>query len=885
MTQILLIEPKGILMNTNTKKSNPYDWINPIADPELFAGREEELSTIMEEIMRLKGEKPIQPIIAVTGERRVGKTSLLRRIEEKCDKESLKTFLIPIDDRMANDNWEFWHEIFSALFLAARDEGIMLSQQSEKQMGFQIQATEHSERPQSPTLRDLLLPEAYKIHLSTSSSQSLSSYAIQNDLQKLTEAFQQIGYEGFVLMLDEAHILLSVQEMKQQVRNLIQRADRWGLVFAGETTLGNMFTDPSEPFFGQANVIPLRNFTTLDDIAECALLPLSDAEIKLMNPMTTNYLARLSRGKPNQIRLICSSIYKRYMHGQQDDLNITIDVLDDVLENIAQAYEDTDLKNRVDLIHRLDSVDLELLYNLTRYPNWNIQDIVDLDESFRGESKSDLAIARRKRKLEEKQRYFVNLGLMADDQKRYILGGGEFLSLYLRFFYETRKYGELSRKLILGKGPPTPFGETNEKLVRSLAYSLGQGPELQRLIFHQYHRDFGDIIGTVKRRFSVLEDLKNGKKPKSEDLSELISECFSVCELIDKEGSYYLLCLSVRSRDNPRELIQVELYFDLRDRLSIDLTSLFNLLNQQAEDARVLIEGYSGFWVELPSLAGLLGTAGTTLEEFMEGLPLVGKWRLASVQHAVQSREEGKDSQKEDHKDADADEPYKWVILYGKGDEENAEEYIIQKLGQTEKRNEQARLYNDLGYIRCGNKLKKNDLGRRDLETAIDLHYSDLSVTLLNLSCLDIDEGNYEKGIEKIEAALLLSLSPVQIGAEYLRLRLPEYRLGFGVRWEQHPANVLETSYINLAYALLKSKGYGEAHQALQEGSELFPSSARLKHALARLYLFNKRADLAIPIYRQLSELSSLPDRGIEHEIRYFSRHFSKKSRKKTRDN
>jgi len=564
------------------------------------------------------------------------------------------------------------------------------------------------------------------------------------------------------------------------------------------------------------------------------------------------------------------------MHGNQNDLNITIDVLDDVLDNISQTYEEGDLKNIVDTIHRLDSVNLEILYNMTRYANWNIQDIIDLDESFRGQSKSEHAIERRKKKLKEKQKYFVNLGLMADDHDGYTLVGGEFLSLYLRFFYETRKYGKLSRRLILGKGPPTPFGETTEKLVRSIAYSLGQSPELQRLIFHQYHRDFGDIIERIKRRFSILEDLKKGKKPKGKDVSELISDCFSVCELIGKEGTYYLLCLSVRSRENPRELIQVELYFDLSEPSSIDLVSLFHLLNQQAEDARVLIEGYDYFLVKLSSLEGLLAAAGTTLEELIERLPLVGKWGLSSVKYELESK-----GGKEDQEDVDEQKP-EWVALYGKGEEKEAEAFILQGLGQTEARNKRARLYNDLGYIRCGDKLKKNKDGRKDLETALDLHYSQLSLTLLNLSYLDLTEGHYEEAIRNIEAALLLTLSPIQIGAEYLRLILPEYHL-FRIKWEQHPANILETSYINLAYALLNLKGYKEAHQAILEGSELFPSSARLKHALARLYLFNKRADLAIPIYRELSELPSLPDRGIELEIRHFSRFLRTGTTKKPR--
>ena len=98
-------------------------------------------------------------------------------------------------------------------------------------------------------------------------------------------------------------------------------------------------------------------------------------------------------------------------------------------------------------------------------------------------------IFRRKRCLQDKHDSFVNLGLMEDNKERYQLIGGEFVSLYLRFFYETRKHGKLSRKLIFGKGPPTLFGETTEKLVRSLAYHLTwEGLFLGSLQSQDFHR-------------------------------------------------------------------------------------------------------------------------------------------------------------------------------------------------------------------------------------------------------------------------------------------------------------------------------------------------------------------------------------------------------------
>lgn len=702
-----------------------------------------------------------------------------------------------------------------------------------------------------------------------------------NDLEKIIKAFKEVGYDGLILILDEAHVLLDSQGIKQQIRNTIQKLANCGIVFAGETKLGHMFTNPSEPFFGQANVIPLGNFIVQDEVVQCALLPLKEDEIKLMSPMTIQYIATLSRGKPNQIRLICSSIYKRYTRGQQKDLNIAIDVLDDVLESIAHAYEDPDLRSRVSAVQKLNSLDLELLHNMTRYPNWNIQDIIDLDESFRGDNRSKLAASRRRHYLEEKQNYFVGLGLMMDDKERFQIAGGEFISLYLRFFYETRKYGKLSKRLILGKGPPTLFGEITEKLVTSLAYHFGQAPELRSLVFHHYHRDFGDIIEKVKQRFSVLEQLKSGKKPEGKDLDALILECFTTCELIGKEGDYYLLCMSVRSRDNPRQVIQVELYFDLDQDYVFDLVSLFKVLNQQAEDARVLIEGYNGFWVKLPDLIGLLNASGIIFDDLLRSVPLIVKWHLSSIQHLIKDREKSKDAVAEGDEDAGSgDKARKWVELYAKGEEEEAESFLIQRLGQTKERSERARLFNDLGYIRCGSKLKEYDLGRKDLETAFDLHFTNLPLTLLNLSYLDLEEGNHNKSTERINATLLLTLSPIETTASYLRLRLPENYLGFKVKCEQHPANVIESAYINLTYNILNSEGYEAALKVLEEGTELFPSSIRLKHALARLYIYKRRVNLALPIYKEISQSPSL-DNYMQFEVKYFSRHISQSSKRK----
>ena len=67
---------------------------------------------------------------------------------------------------------------------------------------------------------------------------------------------------------------------------------------------------------------------------------------------------------------------------------------------------------------------------------------------------------------------------------------------------------------------------------------------------------FGDIFDKVKNRFSTIDQVKNIKKIEDKKQLYALFECFDICELIDKSDNYYLLFLSVRNRDNPRELIQ-----------------------------------------------------------------------------------------------------------------------------------------------------------------------------------------------------------------------------------------------------------------------------------------------------------------------------------------
>ena len=517
-------------------------------------------------------------------------------------------------------------------------------------------------------------------------------------------------------MFDEAHVLAESVDLLQQLRHIVRMTGLIGVVFAGEPAMNKMFTTKSSPFYLQATVIPVENFVTKRDIGECAILPLSEAERPLMSPMTIDYLARLTQGKPNQIRLICYSIYRRYLNGQQRDLDITIEALDDVLDTIQASYaSEYDLKDRIERVRRLSSVDLEALYLATRYPDWRVDDIVALDEAFRGEQMSPRAVERRRSLLNEKHGYFVSMSLLQDRPDKYILAGDEFLYLYLRFWYEVRKYGELRRRLEIGEEPITPFGEKVDKLIRSLAWEVRQPIALVSVGFAHGDAPKDKFIHHIKQRFSAVDNLL-AAKPFGESEVRLVLECFRICQMIRRAGRYYLLVIAVRDLQNPRESILAEVYFNCEQPLVFPL----RIIRQQAEAARILVEEFEAWTVEVPTLAELVrAVSGTTLEELLARLGPFEQWTMKSIQRFIES---GPGVKRKEETEASASKS-EWIELYQRGKTDAALAALSEGLAKDPKRPVAARLYNDRGYIRY-EMPGQTEAAIRDLERALDLHHS-----------------------------------------------------------------------------------------------------------------------------------------------------------------
>jgi Tfp pilus assembly protein PilF len=522
------------------------------------------------------------------------------------------------------------------------------------------------------------------------------------------------------------------------------------------------------------------------------------------------------------------------------------------------------------------SIGRNLGYLITRYPGWNPLDVVALDEAFRGAKTSPRALERRHRRLKQKWEAFVKLGLLQDKADRYMLAGDEFLQVYLRFFYEVRKYGNLKKQLQLGKGPMTPFGERAEKLVRSLAWQVNRHPSVVNYTFFGADAERGDLITDVRNRFTFIKSVLQGDVTETAMRSQALMESLSLCQLIARHATYYLLVIALRNLENPRESLRLEIYFETGELFILPL----DLLAEQAEAAKIQVQGFDNWFVELPTLDEFVRrlSGGHTLDELIAQTGTIAQWLVRSIQKLV---EDGAFTAQLKQEELYEDKESGWADLYRQQQYSAAVDAITTQLMAKPRRALEARLYNDRGYIRYAMP-NDSENAKHDLEQSLNLHHFHLSLTLLNLSIIAIDNQDYAQAIEKIEDTLLITHGPESIQASYLRLRLlPGHRLFTKrVEWEQHPANVLEAAYVNLAYAIAHQNGYDSARDVLEESLELMPFSVHLRHALARLHMWKWRDVLANPLYEELTEMP-INDIGIASEVKNYLNFRPKRRRRK----
>ena len=303
---------------------NPYDYIKPIKDEKRFADRRSELKEIEYILDLTKGNTYFN--VAILGERRVGKTSLLNIIGKEAGKRKLLTVMIKLDENNAN-----LLEVFKMIEEGIISEGSKYGMFPKWKEHFSqlINGIEKIEIP-------LLLP---KIYLSRKSKGDVDvSYTtLENDMEELWKKAKK-KLDGIVVMVDESQLLARDKALLQRIRNLFETIDGYVLIFSGTPAmlenLAEVFS-PIDRFFVKVYLGP---FKTKEDAEEAILKPISGMNLKF-DKDSMNEIIEISRRYPYEINLISHFAFRMAQEKGEEVIKLTDDVLESVVAQVQKMKE------------------------------------------------------------------------------------------------------------------------------------------------------------------------------------------------------------------------------------------------------------------------------------------------------------------------------------------------------------------------------------------------------------------------------------------------------------------------------------------------------------------------------------------------------------------
>ncbi|MCK4249243.1 MAG: ATP-binding protein, partial [Candidatus Omnitrophica bacterium] len=244
--------------------------INPFTpgktvDPQFFAGRKNEIDRFTMFLKSVKDGNPMN--LAVLGERGIGKSSLLRKLENLAKQGKCVVTRIDLDSSI-NSIDSFIYQILTGI----KKEGCLYSKL--------FSLSDKIKRFFDEYQISIGLPGA---SLKANKKASPSSLEARDELKRIWNNISQ-GVPAVIIMMDEAEQLESIEGSLQFLRNIFGRLSEekcgYMLVLSGKLTLFKQIKKIHSPLARFFNPITLKELTK-EETVEAIEKPLSDSPYKM----------------------------------------------------------------------------------------------------------------------------------------------------------------------------------------------------------------------------------------------------------------------------------------------------------------------------------------------------------------------------------------------------------------------------------------------------------------------------------------------------------------------------------------------------------------------------------------------------------------------------
>jgi hypothetical protein len=424
-----------------SKLPNPYDFANPVNDPKLFAGRHIELEEINYYLDHAKNaSRAIN--LAIIGERASGKTSLLNMVQIGAEQRGFCVVRIELDESDADNQLPFFYKIFDSILTTVCKQNAFGGITGQTYQTYRNMVDAY-EIPKEKEFCSFIFPMQYANAMNKGNvGASLSDSGFKTDLNLIhTELKKSIA-----ILIDECDILTKSRVHLEKIRNIFMNISGYMLVFTGTESFFPLINDVFSPIIRQFKKINVVPFDNEKDTEECIKKPLKN--IGIARPyeifdfetyQDVSAIHDLSGGRPYEIQLICHLLFRRVQQKRSEQMELTLDVLDDVLRELRSS-QDMSIRPIVNKIRSLDKDQLSTLSTLCSCNPLSSFDQIWFYEYLRnGKEKYSRDY------LLDQLNLFIKMGLIKIDNEIINFAGDDFDRIYFKYYSRKNEvYGSLN---------------------------------------------------------------------------------------------------------------------------------------------------------------------------------------------------------------------------------------------------------------------------------------------------------------------------------------------------------------------------------------------------------------------------------------------------------
>jgi tetratricopeptide (TPR) repeat protein len=309
---------------------NPYNFEKPVK-PELFAGRNKELSEIDYYLELSKASSPTYHNLALVGQRATGKTSLLNMISYMAEKKGMLSIKVSLNAETSTSDVILFKEIFDSIMTRGAEFGLYGGITGNVYKSFRKLVDVLDVNVEIP----LLFGTAY-VGAKKEASASIPQQVLIHDLTKIWEEAKKHNIPAIVLMFDECDLLSSNETLLQKLRNIFSDLEGYIIVFSGTEKMFPALSEVFSPVPRFFKRIDVGNFQSAEETKECVLKPLPEQERNLVDLGSVWEIHAITRGNPYEVQLISHYMYKKYKELNAPRIALNVDVLDSVLNELER---------------------------------------------------------------------------------------------------------------------------------------------------------------------------------------------------------------------------------------------------------------------------------------------------------------------------------------------------------------------------------------------------------------------------------------------------------------------------------------------------------------------------------------------------------------------